>query len=43
MPQVAFKPTIPFFEWAKTVLALLDRAATVIGGLHKLAKFNQNY
>jgi hypothetical protein len=30
MPQVGFEPTIPVFEWAKTVHAL-DRAATVIG------------
>jgi hypothetical protein len=30
MPQVIFEPTIPVFEWAKTVDAL-DRAATVIG------------
>jgi hypothetical protein len=30
MPQVGFEPTIPVFEWAKTVRAL-DRAATVMG------------
>jgi hypothetical protein len=30
MPQVEFEPTIPVFEWAKTVHALV-RAATVIG------------
>jgi hypothetical protein len=30
MPQVGFKPTIPVFERAKTVLAL-HRAAAVIG------------
>jgi hypothetical protein len=30
MPQVAFEPTIPVFERAKTIHAL-DRAATVIG------------
>jgi hypothetical protein len=30
MPHVGFEPTIPVFEWAKTVHAL-DRAATVIG------------
>jgi hypothetical protein len=30
MSQMGFKPTIPVFEWAKTVHAL-DRAATVIG------------
>jgi hypothetical protein len=30
MPQVGFEPTIPVFEWVKTVHAL-DRAATVIG------------
>jgi hypothetical protein len=30
MSQVGFEPTIPVFEWAKTVHAL-DRAATVIG------------
>jgi hypothetical protein len=30
MPQVGFEPTIPVFEWAKTV-HVLDRAATVIG------------
>jgi hypothetical protein len=30
MPQVGFEPTIPVFEWAKTVHAL-DRATTVIG------------
>jgi hypothetical protein len=30
MPQVRFEPTIPVFEWAKTVHAS-DRAATVIG------------
>jgi hypothetical protein len=29
MPRVGFEPTIPMFEWAKTVHAL-DRAATVI-------------
>jgi hypothetical protein len=29
MPRVGFKPTIPVFEWAKTVHAL-DRVATVI-------------
>jgi hypothetical protein len=29
MPQVGFEPTIPVFEWAKTVHAL-DSAATVI-------------
>jgi hypothetical protein len=28
--RVGFEPTIPVFEWAKTVQAL-DRAATVIG------------
>jgi hypothetical protein len=27
---VGFEPTIPVFEWAKTVHAL-DRAATIIG------------
>jgi hypothetical protein len=32
MPQVAFDPTIPVFERAKTVHAL-DRAATVIGSV----------
>jgi hypothetical protein len=30
MPRVGFEPTIPVFEWAKTVHAL-DRAVTVIG------------
>jgi hypothetical protein len=30
MPQVEFEPTVPVFEWAKTVHAL-DRASTVIG------------
>jgi hypothetical protein len=30
MPQMGFEPTMPVFEWAKTVHAL-DRAATVIG------------
>jgi hypothetical protein len=30
MPRVEFEPTIPVFEWTKTVHAL-DRAATVIG------------
>jgi hypothetical protein len=30
MPRVGFEPTIPVFEWAKTVHAL-DRASTVIG------------
>jgi hypothetical protein len=30
MPRVEFEPTIPAFEWAKTVHAL-DSAATVIG------------
>jgi hypothetical protein len=30
MLQVKFEPTIPVFEWAKTVHAL-DHAATVIG------------
>jgi hypothetical protein len=30
MPRVGFEPTIPAFEWAKTVHAL-DRAAIVIG------------
>jgi hypothetical protein len=30
MPRVGFEPTIPAFEWAKTVHDL-DRAATVIG------------
>jgi hypothetical protein len=30
MPRAGFKPTIPVFEWAKTV-HVLDRAATVIG------------
>jgi hypothetical protein len=29
MPRVGFEPTIPAFEWAKTVHAL-DDAATVI-------------
>jgi hypothetical protein len=29
-PQVGLEPTIPVFEWAKTVHAL-DRAATVTG------------
>jgi hypothetical protein len=29
MPRVGFEPTIPVFEWAKTVHAI-DRAATVI-------------
>jgi hypothetical protein len=29
MPQVGFEPTIPVFEWGKTVHAS-DRAATVI-------------
>jgi hypothetical protein len=29
MPPVGFEPTIPVFEWAKTVHAL-DRAAIVI-------------
>jgi hypothetical protein len=33
---VGFEPTIPAFEWAKTVHAL-DRGATVIGEL----KYNQ--
>jgi hypothetical protein len=32
MPQVEFEPTIPVFEWAKTVHTL-DRAATVIGSV----------
>jgi hypothetical protein len=32
VPQVAFEPTIPVFERAKTVHAL-DRAATVTGTL----------
>jgi hypothetical protein len=30
MPWVGFEPTIPVFEWAKTVHAL-DRTAIVIG------------
>jgi hypothetical protein len=30
MPRVAFEPTMPVFEWAKTFRAL-DRADTVIG------------
>jgi hypothetical protein len=30
MNQVGFEPTIPVFEWAKTVHAL-DRVATAIG------------
>jgi hypothetical protein len=30
MPRVGFEPTIPVFEWAKTVHAL-DGAATVTG------------
>jgi hypothetical protein len=30
MPQVRFEPTIPVFDWAKTVHAI-DVAATVIG------------
>jgi hypothetical protein len=30
MPRVAFEPTVPAFEQAKTVHAL-DRAANVIG------------
>jgi hypothetical protein len=30
MPEVGFEPTIPVFEWAKTV-HVLDRAASVIG------------
>jgi hypothetical protein len=30
MPRVGFEPTIPVFEWAKTVHAL-DLVATVIG------------
>jgi hypothetical protein len=30
MSQVGFEPTIPVFEWAKTIYAL-DRAAAVIG------------
>jgi hypothetical protein len=35
MFRVGFKPTIPVFEWAKTVHAL-DCAATVIGQCHCL-------
>jgi hypothetical protein len=35
MPQVGFEPTIPVFEWVKTVHAL-DRAATVAGFLFEL-------
>jgi hypothetical protein len=30
MPRVGFEPTIPVFDWAKTVRAL-DRATIVIG------------
>jgi hypothetical protein len=30
MPREGFEPTIPAFEWAKTVHAL-DRATTVFG------------
>jgi hypothetical protein len=30
MPRIGFEPTIPVFEWAKTVHAV-DREATVIG------------
>jgi hypothetical protein len=33
MPQVEFEPTVPAFEWAKTVHAL-DRMGTVIGISH---------
>jgi hypothetical protein len=29
MPRVGFEPTIPMFQWAKTV-PVLDRAATAI-------------
>jgi hypothetical protein len=32
MPSAGFEPTIPAFDWAKTVHAL-ERAATVIGTL----------
>jgi hypothetical protein len=32
MPWLGFEPTIPAFEWAKTV-HVLDRAASVIGKL----------
>jgi hypothetical protein len=41
MPQVGPEPTIPVFEWAKTVHAL-DCAATVMGiqNLYKEVKFN---
>jgi hypothetical protein len=34
MPRVGFEPTIPAFEWAKTV-HVLDRAATVFGIAHR--------
>jgi hypothetical protein len=33
MPQMGFNPTIPVFEWAKTV-HVLDRAASVIGVIY---------
>jgi hypothetical protein len=36
MSSVGLEPTIPVFEWAKTVQAL-DRAATVIAGSLKVA------
>jgi hypothetical protein len=39
MPRVTFEPSIPAFEWAKTVHAL-DRAATVIGMYTSLPTVN---
>jgi hypothetical protein len=39
MPWVGFEPMMPAFEWAKTVHAL-DRAATVIGSINYIARYN---
>jgi hypothetical protein len=42
MSEVEFEPTIPVFEWTKTVHALdpLDCAATVIGKSNQLENWN---
>jgi len=38
MPREEFKPTIPVFEWPKTVLAL-DRTAIETGPFHPHSKY----
>jgi hypothetical protein len=41
MPLVGYEPTIPVFEWAKTVHAL-DRATTMIGNYVMWVWYNGN-